>query len=634
MLNQFRRAILRDSYLILTEIICIFVRIVKLSGGRVRKNIVTGVLCLAIAFTANSQGLISLYGVAAVGGANANGTLFQLCENVAGTPGTWTFSDLHDFATATDGQSPQSTLIFASNGLLYGQSYSGGGAPWDGFIFNYNWAVTGYSNLIHNTAYTANCYLMQPVSGGKLFGMTASGGASFDGNIFSYDYGANTITNIHTFIGEPNDGASPQYGTLFWYRDTLYGLTEEGGNKTGACGTCSYGVLFSLDTNATRYRILYNFAYAGAANTGSEPVGTVVEAANGTGHPCLYGACYYGGANTSKGCVFEYDLTTYSYSDIYDFKGSVSNDGSAPTAGLILATDGNLYGTASTGGSSNDGIIYKISPTTHAYSIVHTFIGGATDGVTPFGGLLQASDGNLYGLCEFGGTAAGIIYQCTLGGTFNVIYNFLTAAGNGGYEPLYCTLVANNTAICGGLPITLEKFNVECRNDQAVLTWTSGTETNNSHYTIDRTEDGFTYTNVAIVKGVGNSSTSTNYSYIDITPLPGTSYYRLSQTDYDGTTVRLKTATYQSCENATNIYVSVKNGEITVEITSPDNGEYTMALSNILGQEIMNTNYNVTSGLNTFTIHPQVANAIYIIQITGKQKVYTRKLLLGNFLTH
>jgi hypothetical protein len=86
------------------------------------------------------------------------------------------------------------------------------------------------------------------------------------------------------------------------------------------------------------------------------------------------------------------------------------------------------------------------------------------------------------------------------------------------------------------LPIQLTSFNVACNNDVAVMSWTSATEINNAYYTVERTADGITYEIVATVKGAGNSSMPLNYSVTDYDPLPGTSYYRLSQTDLDGKT--------------------------------------------------------------------------------------------------
>ncbi len=82
---------------------------------------------------------------------------------------------------------------------------------------------------------------------------------------------------------------------------------------------------------------------------------------------------------------------------LYSFNGS---DGWGPEAGLIQATDGNFYGTTAYGGASNDGTVFKITPS-GTLTTLHGFNG--SDGSEPFAGLIQATDGNFYGTTWVGG---------------------------------------------------------------------------------------------------------------------------------------------------------------------------------------------------------------------------------------
>lgn len=86
------------------------------------------------------------------------------------------------------------------------------------------------------------------------------------------------------------------------------------------------------------------------------------------------------------------------------------------------------------------------------------------------------------------------------------------------------------------LPITLINFAGTQSGNAVVLNWTTATEKNNDHFTIERTADGANYEAIATVQGAGNSTIELNYSTTDNNPLPGTAYYRLRQTDYDGNT--------------------------------------------------------------------------------------------------
>jgi uncharacterized repeat protein (TIGR03803 family) len=108
-------------------------------------------------------------------------------------------------------------------------------------------------------------------------------------------------------------------------------------------------------------------------------------------------------------------------------------DGAQAYYGLLQATDGNFYGVAQAGGTFY-GTVFKITPG-GTYSVLHTFAGGASDGATPSSGLIQASDGKLYGVTAAGGpTGGGTIYSITTGGTFSLLYSFEDSSTTG-YNP-------------------------------------------------------------------------------------------------------------------------------------------------------------------------------------------------------
>src|SRR5208283_1609006 len=87
------------------------------------------------------------------------------------------------------------------------------------------------------------------------------------------------------------------------------------------------------------------------------------------------------------------------YTKLLDFVGGVN--GSAP-GGLMQATDGNFYGTTQEGGANGDGVLFQFNPNTSTYTKEFDFVGTA-NGANPIGNLIQASDGNLYGMTVLGG---------------------------------------------------------------------------------------------------------------------------------------------------------------------------------------------------------------------------------------
>jgi uncharacterized repeat protein (TIGR03803 family) len=104
-------------------------------------------------------------------------------------------------------------------------------------------------------------------------------------------------------------------------------------------------------------------------------------------------------------------------------------DGELPEAAPVQATDGNLYGTTFYGGANGVGTVFKITPS-GTLTTLYSFCAqsGCTDGANPEAGLVQASDGNLYGTA-FYGSGAGVVFKITLGGTLTTLYTFCSMSG-------------------------------------------------------------------------------------------------------------------------------------------------------------------------------------------------------------
>src|SRR5271166_3728174 len=103
-----------------------------------------------------------------------------------------------------------------------------------------------------------------------------------------------------------------------------------------------------------------------------------------------------------------------------------STDGAYPFAGLFQASDGNFYGTTYNGGANNEGTVFKITPS-GTLVWVYSFCSktNCPDGALPVGGLIQYSDGNLYGTAGYGGANnRGTVFKITPSGTLTTLYSF------------------------------------------------------------------------------------------------------------------------------------------------------------------------------------------------------------------
>ena len=183
---------------------------------------------------------------------------------------------------------------------------------------------------------------------------------------------------------------------------------------------------FTTFLSAQSLTTLYSFA----GSDGALPEAGLVRGSDGN----FYGTTYFGGTN-GDGTVFKITpsgtLTT-----LYSFAGS---DGVDPVAGLVQGIDGNFYGTTYQGGANGEGAVFKITPS-GTLTTLYGFAG--SDGEFPYAGLVQGSDGNFYGTTVFGGAdcldlGCGTVFQITPSGTLTTLYNF---AGSDGVAP-YAGLV-------------------------------------------------------------------------------------------------------------------------------------------------------------------------------------------------
>ncbi len=160
-------------------------------------------------------------------------------------------------------------------------------------------------------------------------------------------------------------------------------------------------------------------------NLGANPHSPLILATDGN----FYGTTYNGGVS-NYGTVFKV-TPGGTLTSLHTFGNF---DGARPYAGLIQATDGNFYGTTSLGGTLGGGTVFKITPG-GVYTLLYSF--GGSGGTIPYGGVVQGTDGNLYGTTYQGGlNGHGTVFQLTLSGALTTLYNFAGPDGASVYAGL------------------------------------------------------------------------------------------------------------------------------------------------------------------------------------------------------
>ncbi len=238
---------------------------------------------------------------------------------------------------------------------------------------------------------------------GNLYGTASAGGAHSQGTVFKITP-SGTLTTLYSFCALSNctDGSAPYAGLMLGKDGNFYGTTEAGGAH-------GQGTIFKI-TRLGALTTLHSFNIT----DGSNPYATVLQATDGN----FYGTTQSGGAHL-LGTVFKITpagtLTT-----LHSFN---SSDGSSPEAALIQATDGNFYSTTYNGGSEGYGTAFKIT-SAGTLTTLHVF-DNETQGSAITSGLVQASDGNFYGSATLSGpNGYGSVYMMTSTGTVTVLHGF------------------------------------------------------------------------------------------------------------------------------------------------------------------------------------------------------------------
>lgn len=183
-----------------------------------------------------------------------------------------------------------------------------------------------------------------------------------------------------------------------------------------------------------------------------------------------------------------------------------------------------------------------------------------------------------------------------------------------------------------GQPIQLVGFTVQCDNGTALIKWTTATETNNDYFTIERTTDGITYDSVGTVKGAGNSIFDINYQFTDKNPVNGTSYYRLTQTSFDGVVTPFPPIAFELCSGGNSFKACYEDNNINVVINSSTYDTYLVIVTNRAGKVIVNRTYSVSKGSNFIRIAPNCTDGLYMVNVystTNNNIHYFRKLIMG-----
>ena len=325
-----------------------------------------------------------LFGTTATGGADGDGTVFEISK-AAGE-----LTTLATFTGAANGAFPQGGVTLDSAGDLFGTTELGG-ADSEGTVFEVSKATGELTTVATFTGANGS----QPLGGltidaaGDLFGTTATGGADGDGTLFEISKATGELTTLASFTGA--NGSFPRGNLTIDAAGDLFGTTELGGANND-------GTVFEVSKATGELTTLATFTGA----NGAKPFGGLTIDAAGD----LFGTTSAGGAD-SDGTVFEISASTGELTTLATFTGA---NGADPFGGLTIDAAGDLFGTTSAGGADDDGTVFEIAKSTGELTTLASFTGGANS-KNPYGGVTLDAAGDLLGLTINGGGTGATAFE-------------------------------------------------------------------------------------------------------------------------------------------------------------------------------------------------------------------------------
>ena len=402
-------------------------------------------------------------------GVGFNGSIFKM------TPGG-TLTSLYEFClqpNCTDGAFPTGGLVQAADGNFYGTTSQGGTSSNCSLQYGcgtlFKITPTGTFTTLYSFCSLANCAdgklpegtLLQG-SDGNLYGTTLNGGfhdrQNSYGTVFKITP-TGAFTTLYKFCSQQNcaDGAFPASTLAQDSHGNLYGTTQEGGPEDG-------GTVFRI-TPSGALTTIYDFCSQPACADGYAPFAGLVQAIDGN----FYGTTYLGGGNNGcngYGCGTVFKLNpSGAFTKLHAFNATA--DGFIVYAPLVQATDGNLYGTTIAGGIGTYGTIFRVSPGGE-FTNIYTFCSqpNCTDGGQATGGLLQGTDGNLYGATtSFGEDGVGTIYRLSTG-----LPGFVVTQPTSGTAGTPVTILGSNLSGATGVSFNGTAATINSNTGSAITT--------------------------------------------------------------------------------------------------------------------------------------------------------------------
>ena len=191
--------------------------------------------------------------------------------------------------------------------------------------------------------------------------------------------------------------------------------------------------------------------------------------------------------------------------------------------------------------------------------------------------------------------------------------------------------LASRLAGVNPLPIELLNFTAAFNSKNNVeIKWVTSSETNNDYFTIERSADGFSFEEIDVIDGAGNSTVTINYSTIDYAPISGVSYYRLKQTDFDGAVTYSQIISVEkSSSDFDLVYTFASENELTLFFNCKSTCIVSFDLFDLMGKKVVSkTNVSIAENSKISIPTDNLSKGIYLIKASDGKKLVSKKIKL------
>lgn len=419
------------------------------SGTLFKVNVNTGVLTTVTEFNGNagnygcapegplaSDGNGYLWGTLTLGGSASSGGIYKVHMETGVVTPILSFTGI---TGAAMGRKPNSGLVPDGQGNFWGTTVEGGTAD-SGTAFKINFTSGQLTTMSHYVGPSGPTNASHPRSGlvggplGWLWGTNFYGGAYGKGSIYKVNPITGEVVTMAEFSGTTGStkGARPESALTFDNEGWMWGITREG-------GAGNYGTIYRIHHSGT-FETKIEFTNITGAAKGSYSESTLLQVGD-----FMWGTTAEGGtAPIGRGTVFKLNRLTGEFTTVVQFTGTTGAAiGSLPQAGLVSDGNGFLWGTTYTGGTTDNGTIFKVNAETGDFTSVLSFtkFDAPNRGANPRSALVKDLQGNLWGTTFYGGvwnvksTGWGTIFKINITSGALTTYDFNNTSSNRGCYP-------------------------------------------------------------------------------------------------------------------------------------------------------------------------------------------------------